>query len=154
MSVRGGLAHPGSNELDAAEEGGGVGVLLRHVGLVWPDPPVQPRHQVDVVGDPPRQLLRRVHVRVDEPGEEDAAGEVDCRRGPGEGREDVGGRSHGGDAVPGDGDGAVLEDAEAAVHADDDPAVEHGDFVSHRRRRRHFCALLQSPRRASVRRRS
>lgn len=37
------------------------------MGLVGPDPPVQPRHQVDVVGDSPRQLLRRVHVRVDEP---------------------------------------------------------------------------------------
>jgi hypothetical protein len=61
------LAHPRSDELDAAEERGGVGVLLRHVRLVGPDPTVQPRQQVNVVGDPPRELLRRVHVRVHEP---------------------------------------------------------------------------------------
>lgn len=61
------LAHPRSDELDAAEERRGVGVLLRHVRLIGPDPPVQPRHQVDVVGDPPRQLLRRVHVGVHKP---------------------------------------------------------------------------------------
>jgi hypothetical protein len=59
-------AHPRADELDAAEEGGGIGVLLRHVGFIGPNPAVQPRHQVDVVGDPPRKLLRRVHMRVHE----------------------------------------------------------------------------------------
>ena len=53
--------------------------------------------------------------------EDDAAAEVE-----GPGGEDVGGGAHGGDAVAGDGDGAVAEDAELAVHGDDDRAVKDG----------------------------
>ena len=58
--------YPGMDELDAAEQGGQVGVLVRHVGLIRPDAPVQPREQVHIVRDAARQLLRRVHMRVDQ----------------------------------------------------------------------------------------
>lgn len=124
---------------------------------------MQPRHQVNVVGDPTRQLLRRVHVRVHQSypaaaearktkstkirlqfrwggknpiqsgggprpptWEDDAAAEVEGLRGAREGGDDVGGGAHGGDAVAGDGDGAVPEDAELAVHGDDDRVAKDG----------------------------
>lgn len=130
---------------------------------------MQPRHQVNVVGDPSRQLLRCVHVRVYKPytatanpskknenhhtqkkdqnfeggkdirgylsgaagsqaptWKDDAATKVEGLHGAGEGGEDVGGGAHSGDAVAGDGDSAVPEDAERAIHGDDDRVVKNG----------------------------
>lgn len=153
---------------------------------------MQPRHQVNVVGDPTRQLLRRVHVRVHQSypaaaearktkstkirlqfrwggknpiqsgggprpptWEDDAAAEVEGLRGAREGGDDVGGGAHGGDTVAGDGDGAVSEDAELAVHGDDDRVAKDG--VDRRRVGGHLRGWLSSARagagtRASVRR--
>lgn len=53
------------DELDATQKRGHVGVVLGHVRLVGPDPVVQPGEELDVIRDSPRQLLRRVDVRVD-----------------------------------------------------------------------------------------
>lgn len=54
------------NELDAAEQSGHVGILVRHGRLIWPNAAVQPGEQIHIVRDAARQLLRCVHVRVDQ----------------------------------------------------------------------------------------
>ena len=64
---KGRIAHSRSNELDPTQERGDIRILLRHARFVRPYPLVQPRHQVHVIRDPPRQLLRRVHVCIYEP---------------------------------------------------------------------------------------
>ena len=62
---RGG-SHPTSDLLQSAEEGGDVAVLLGQGRLVGPDPLMEPRQQIHVVGNASTQLLRGVAVGVDE----------------------------------------------------------------------------------------
>lgn len=61
------VTHSRMDELDPTEKRGEVGVLLRHARFVGPNSLMEPRLQVHVVGNAPGQLLRRVHMRVDEP---------------------------------------------------------------------------------------
>ena len=45
-------AYTGVNEFDSTKQSGNIRVLLSHVGLVRPNPTVQPCHQIHIVGYP------------------------------------------------------------------------------------------------------
>ncbi|MPM84383.1 hypothetical protein SDC9_131454 [bioreactor metagenome] len=107
----------GADLLQAAQKGGDVGIFFRHIALIRPDALVQPGQQVYVVPQAAAELLRRMDMGVDQPGQDNFFPRVDhFRTGPDQAFVHL---ADGCDSVIFDQNAAVLVDLVLFVHCYD-----------------------------------